>query len=130
MSEQMPEGGLAALIAGAGAADAGPPGGGIGAGGPPPGMPASIEVSDQGDTGADAGGGPEARPISILHQMIQLAQDYIQVEPDDVDKHTMMKVLQQLQAYLAKDQQDTEKAMGSSPAVKSLARATRDQGGF
>jgi len=128
MSEQMPEGGLAALIAGAGGADAGPPEGGIGAGGPPPGMPASIEVSDQGDQGDQ--GGPEARPISILHQMIQLAQDYIQVEPDDVDKHTMMKVLQQLQAYLAKDQQDTEKAMGSSPAVKSLARATRDQGGF
>jgi hypothetical protein len=60
--------------------------------------------------------------------MIDLAQQYIQVEPDDVDKHTMMKVLSTLQQYKAKDQQDTEKALGSGPAVRSLARATRGGG--
>jgi hypothetical protein len=67
-------------------------------------------------------GGQQAA-IEILKQMISLAQEYVQVEPDDIDKETMTKVLSTLQGYLAKNQKESEAAMGTTPALKGMRRA-------
>lgn len=82
--------------------------------GPPPGPPTQ---------GPPQGGpsGSERAPIQILKQMIDLANQYMQVEPDAEDKATMAKLLQTLHQYLAKDQQDTAQAIGS-PAVQRVLR--------
>lgn len=89
------------------------------------GRPNSIQVSPPGgsaDSAPPSGGGSEAKPIELLKQMIELAQQYIGAEKDDIDKATMTKVLAQLQQYLAKDQQDAEKAMGVTPQARFLRK--------
>lgn len=93
--------------------------------------PPSIRVQPPGGQGGSPqgpqgqGGGAEQKPIEILRGMIELAQAYLQTEPDDIDKGTMAKVLAQLQAYLAKDQQDAEKAMGVTPQARFLRKANQ-----
>ena len=77
---------LAALQQGGGA---GPPAGPVG-GQPGPPAPATPGAPQN-------GGGDEGPSISILQQMISLAQRYMQVEPDEEDKATMAKVLMTLQ---------------------------------
>ncbi len=68
------------------------------------------------------GGGSEQQPLAILDQMIQLAKQYLEVEPDEEDKATMTKLLATLQQYKAKDQADTQQAMGGNPAVSRILR--------
>lgn len=58
----------------------------------------------------------------MLQQMIHLAQVYQQVEPDPADKATMAKVLATLHQYLAKDQQDTQAALGNQAVARVLGR--------
>lgn len=91
-------------------------GGGGGPGGPPPGM--------GGPPPPDPGGGgsPEDKPVDILKQMIELAQNYMQAEPDEEDKATMAKVLANLQQYLAKDQQERDQAMAGQMNPRVLRK--------
>lgn len=83
--------------------------------------PSSIKVQPPGG-GPDTGGDDDRDAVAILKKMISLAQQYVQVEQDDTDKHTMMKVLTQLQSYLANEQKEQEAAMGTSPAMKFLSK--------
>lgn len=97
-----------------------------------PAMPPEMmqALMDQGgDTGQDptaedsGGGSPEDNPIEILRQMIEMAQQYMQIEPDESDKGTMAKVLAQLQGYLAKDQADRDKLLGNPAAARVLRKS-------
>lgn len=87
--------------------------GGAGAGGP---------TTDTG-AGPQAGSSAEDDPISILRQMIEAAQAYMQAEPDEVDKGTMAKILAQLQAVIAKDQADRDKLLGNPAATRVLRKS-------
>ena len=102
---------LMALLAGGGGP--GGPGGpppGAGPGGPPP----------------SPGGGGERQAVQFLRQAIDALQQYIGVEPDDIDTQAAMKVMAGLQQILAKDQKDMESAVGITPQVRFMQRA---QGG-
>lgn len=62
-------------------------------------------------------GAEAADTISILKQMLDLAQQYLVVEEDEEDKLTMTKVLQQLQGYLAEEQKEKDGMLqGKMPA--------------
>lgn len=94
-------------------------------GGPPPGLLALL----QGAGGAQppqqapqSGGGDERQAIQLLKQMIQLGNQYIQVEPDAADKATMAKVLGTLHQYLAAEQKDAETALGGGPATRVMRK--------
>jgi len=65
--------------------------------------------------------GGERESLSILRQMIDLAQQYIQAEPDAEDKATMAKLAATLHQYFAKDQQDTHKLLGNQSALARVA---------
>lgn len=71
--------------------------------------------------GGQPGGNPEDQPIALLQQMIDLAKQYMDAEPDQQDVATMAKVLSTLQGYLAKDQADRDAALGNG----SIARLMR-----
>lgn len=64
----------------------------------------------------------ERQPIAILKQMIDLGNQFVQVEPDAADKATMAKLLATLHQYLAKEQSDAEAALGGGPATRLLRR--------
>ena len=68
------------------------------------------------------GGGGEDEPIAILKEMLRLAHQYLEVEPDEEDKATMEAVSTMLQKYLAKDQQDAEKLMGGGALSRTLRK--------
>ncbi len=61
--------------------------------------------------------GGERDAIDLLKQMIDLANQYIQVEPDAEDQATMAKLLATLHQYLGKDQADTNKLLGNQSAL-------------
>jgi hypothetical protein len=67
-------------------------------------------------------GGSEDQPVQILDQMIQLARQYLDVEPDEEDKATMAKLLATLQQYKAKDQADMQQALGGNASVARVLR--------
>ena len=62
-------------------------------------------------------------PVDLLQNAIDLLSHYIDVEPDDIDKQTVMKALATLQGVLAKDQKESEAAAGTTPAHKGMAKA-------
>lgn len=95
---------LMALMAGG---PGGPPGLG-GPGGPPP---------DQGppDQGGD--------PVDILQKMLDLYQQYMQVEPDEEDKAVAADCGAKIQKLLAKNQAQADAAMGTTPAHKFMRKA-------
>lgn len=68
------------------------------------------------------GQGSEQQPVAILDQMIQLARQYLDVEPDEEDKATMAKLLATLQQYKAKDQADMQQALGGNASVARVLR--------
>lgn len=86
----------------------------LGHGAPPPAAPP-----------AQAGplGGSEAEPITILRQMIDLANRYMSVEPDQEDVATMSKLHATLQGYLAKDQRDRDTALGNGSVSRLVRKA-------
>lgn len=86
-------------------------------GGPPPDMGGGTPVPAVGP----GGGSPEDEPISILQQMLQLAQQYQGVEPDEQDKAVVAQLMAGIQKLLAKDQADRDKMLGNP----TLARALR-----
>lgn len=67
-------------------------------------------------------GDDEREPIQILKQMIQLANQFIKVEPDADDQATMAKLLSTLHQYLAREQQDAEAALGGGSSTRVLRR--------
>lgn len=73
---------------------------------------------------APSGGGDESKPIDLLKQMIELGKQYLDVEPDDEDKATMTDVLNRLQQYLAKDQQDQDKLLQGNASPRALRKAS------
>lgn len=87
---------LEALLGGMGG---GPPGpGGPPPAGPPPGPPPA---------GPETGG---EDVVDIVRRMLDDAQAYLQASTDEEDNQQMSKLIPALQALLAKDQQDLEKA--------------------
>lgn len=71
---------------------------------------------------------PEAAPRSgpdILRQMLSLAAEYADSEDDDDDLLQIEQARTLLQRILAKQQKQQEAALGTSPALKGLARASR-----
>ena len=52
--------------------------------------------------------------MQVLTQILDLANQYLQVEPDEEDKLTMQKITTLIQQLKAKDQQDQEQAMGGA----------------
>jgi hypothetical protein len=97
-------------------------------GGPPP-----FDAGPMGDLGGgpmppsagpppgEEGGGGDT--ISILQEMLQLAQEYLAVEEDEEDKLTMTKVLSQLQSYLAAEQKEKDEMLGGKLPKKLLRGA-------
>jgi hypothetical protein len=88
--------------------------------GPPPNLAALL----------GAGGGPQqgattqqGDPVAIVSNMLDLAQQYLQVEPDQDDKLAMQKVSTELQQLLAKDQADGDKAMSGDLGPRTLRKA-------
>lgn len=110
------------------------PGGPSGPDAPPDGMPPSITVGGGpgGDTPDGGAGGPggnsEQQALALLRRMIDLATQYIQVEPDPEDRATMSKLLATLHDYEAKDQKEADAAMGTGPAQKFMRRTVRSSG--
>lgn len=96
--------------------------GGAGAGGPAM-MGGGPMDTGGGPTPAGPGGNPEDQPIEILRQMIDLANQYLQAEPDEVDKSQIAKILAQLQAVIAKDQADRDKLVGNPAATRMLRKS-------
>jgi len=93
--------------------------GGAGPGGPGPGAP-------PGPAGPGGPPGGEREAVNYLRQAIDAIQQYISVEPDDIDVQAAMKVMAGLQQILAKDQKDMETSVGITPQVRFMRKA---QGG-
>jgi len=92
-------------------------------GGPPGGGPASIQVPPPGaeDQGAPPGGGDS---ISFLDDAEEALNQFIQVDPDEVDRAKASKALQIVLDLKASNQ--TDQAQGG---MKSFARALAGPGG-
>jgi hypothetical protein len=99
----------------------------IGGRGAPPGPPPNLAAL----LGAGApGGGPDqgattqqGDPVAIVSNMLDLAQQYLQVEPDQDDKLAMQKVSTELQQLLSKDQADADNAMQGNLSPRTLRKA-------
>src|SRR4051812_27877810 len=98
---------IAGLLAGLGGG-----GGPAGPGGPPPVPPGGGLDLGALLGGAGAGGGPPpgpdqgpggGDPVAVLGQILDLANQYLQVEPDEEDKLTMQKITTLIQQLKAKD---------------------------
>lgn len=105
---------------GAAAGPAGPPMGG----GPPPGgggLPPEL-ASLMG--GGDEEGGAESRSeVEILGEIRDLCVEYMDVASDDIEKDKIAQVLKTVQGLFASNQQQTEAAQGTTPAMKGMAKA-------
>jgi hypothetical protein len=55
--------------------------------------------------------------------MLDLASQYLDVEPDEEDKLQMQKITTLLQQLLAKDQQDTDNAMSGNTSPRTIRKA-------
>jgi hypothetical protein len=104
-----------------GALGGAPPGGG----GPPGGGPPSISIPG-GPPGAEQGGPPEGEGTSIdyLDAAEEALNQFIQVDPDEVDRAKASKALQIVLDLKAANQTDTQQG-----GMKSLQRALAGAGG-
>lgn len=68
----------------------------------------------------DAGGDDT---VSILKNMIDQANRYLEVEDDEADRLTMQKVLVTLQQYLANEQKEHDDAMAGKASPRLLRQA-------
>jgi len=60
---------------------------------------------------------------SIVQQMLDLSQDYLQNETDQEDLLAMQKIGTELQQLLAKDQQDADKMMQGTATPRGMRKA-------
>jgi hypothetical protein len=67
---------------------------------------------------------PPADPETILRDMLDMAAEYLEVEPDEEDRLQMQKVTSLLQALLAQNQKAADQMM----AGKIVPRALRHLG--
>ena len=86
-------------------------------GGPPAGPP------------EDQGGG-EDNPVEILKQMLELADQYRGVEPDEEDKASMEQARTLLQQLLAKDQKEKDGLLQGKASPGALRRVLGSGGGY
>lgn len=86
------------------------------AGGPPPGGP-DDESTEQG-------------AIDILKQMLELADQYRGVEPDEEDKASMEQARTLLQNLLAKDQKEKDGLLQGKASPGALRRVLGTGGGY
>lgn len=93
-------------------------------------LPPDLAAAIQGGGGADAsqssGGGD---PVDVLDQMIELAKEYLDVEPDEEDKAVMTTCLQNFQKLKAKDQAEADGAMQGKTTPRMVRKAAAAQGG-
>lgn len=90
----------------------------IGQGGfPSPGM-----GSPGRDPGAESGGEMPSDPTEILRQAIEMVKEYLNTEKDDEDLAAASKVIAALQSILAKQQKETDAAVGITPQSKYMRR--------
>ena len=83
----------------------------------PPGGPDSPDAPGAGD------------PVEILKQMLDLADQYRQAEPDEADKSSMEQARTLLQKLLAKDQQEKDGLLQGKMPPSAMRRALGNQGG-
>jgi len=92
------------------------------AGPPPPDPNAGPPAPD--DPNAQSGGDPQSQAVDLINQMIELAKQYIAIEPDEEDKLTMTKnILATLQQYLAKDQKDEQDMLSGTISPRAMRKA-------
>lgn len=126
-----PPGAPPSIMVGGGGPTPGPPIGPEAAAGPGAGLPPELmALGGGGPEGAPPGlppeGGEEEAPrseLDILAEMRSLATEYMDVADDDIEKKDMAKALATIQGLLAKNQQETEAAAGTSPALKGMRKA-------
>ncbi len=106
------------------AAPIGPPPAGAtpDAGALPPGLEEALGLGGGGEPPLDEAAGPEKSPIDYLRDAIAALDDYVDVEEDDIDIETARRTQAMLQKLLAKDQQEGEAAMGTTPAHRHMAK--------
>lgn len=90
-------------------------------GGPPGGGPASIEVPGDETAGAEPGGGSS---IDFLDDAEEALKQFIEVDPDEVDRAKASKALQIVLDLKAVNQTDQQQG-----GMKSLQRALAGGGG-
>lgn len=83
-----------------------------GEGGPPP------------EEEAEAGGEGRSE-TEVLDEIRQLCIEYMDIADDDIEKAEITKALQIVQKLFAQNQQQTEAAQGTTPALKGMAKAIR-----
>lgn len=110
---------------------AGPPGlGGPGGPGDPTSSPdySALGPSPAGPTpsgpnGPSGGQSPDAQAADILGQMLDLATQYMQIEPDEEDKQVIAQCIANMQRIRAKDQQDADKVTQGNVTPRALRAA-------
>lgn len=88
----------------------------MGAGPPDPGVQA-------GQAQAPSGGNADSAAADILGQMLDLAMQYMQIEPDEEDKQVIAVCIQNMQKVRAKDQQDADKMTQGNVTPRALRAA-------
>lgn len=101
----------------------------IAGGGPPPGppgmppdmgMPPDVQA---GQAQAPSGGNADSAAADLLGQILDLAQQYMSIEPDEEDKAVVAQCISQLQKVRAKDQQDADKMTQGNVTPRALRAA-------
>jgi hypothetical protein len=69
------------------------------------------------------GGAPPADPETILREMLDVAAEYLEVEPDEEDRLEMQKVTSLLQALLARNQKAADQMMQGKLSPRALRHA-------
>lgn len=64
-------------------------------------------------------------PQDVLREMLEMASAYQDVEQDDEDLLMIEKVRTMLQQLLAKQQKENDAALGVSPQMRAMRRASR-----
>jgi hypothetical protein len=101
------------------AAPGGAPGGGM-----PPELAALLGGGGGPEGGPPGGGEGEARSeTEVLGEIRDLCMEYMQIASDDIEKDKIAQALKIVQSLFASNQQQTEAASGTTPAMKGMARA-------
>lgn len=95
--------------------------GGPGAGGPPPGVPPSIQIGGP----APASGGGDGDAEQDLHDALDALHAFLQDDQDHIDKAQVAKCVSIVQGLLANRQKGAESLLGIQPVHKAMARGVQ-----
>jgi hypothetical protein len=96
----------------------------IAGGGPPPGPPGMPDPGVQaGQAQAPSGANADSAAADLLGQILDLAQQYMQIEPDEEDKAVVAQCITNMQKVRAKDQQDADKMTQGNVTPRALRAA-------